>query len=55
MRERLLASGGGRMTVFEKIKSIETVEEMMMFFYTHKELRYGMKRLTAWLESEADE
>ena len=43
------------MTVFEKIKSFETVEEMMMFFYTHKELRYGMKRLTEWLESEAEE
>lgn len=23
----------------------------MMFFYTHKELRYGVKRLTEWLDS----
>ena len=43
------------MTVFEKIKSFETVEEMMEFFYRHKELGYGMKRMTEWLESEVDE
>ena len=43
------------MTVFEKIKSMETVEEMMLFFQCHKELRYGMKRMTEWLESEVDE
>ena len=43
------------MTVFEKIKSMETVEEMMLFIYRHKELRYGMKRMTEWLESEVEE
>ena len=43
------------MTVFEKIKSMETVEEMMVFFQCHKELGYGMKRMTEWLESEVEE
>ena len=43
------------MTVFEKIKSFETVEEMMLFIYHNREFKYGVKRLTEWLESEVDE
>lgn len=43
------------MTVFEKIKSMETVEEMMLFIYHHREFKHGVKRLTGWLESEVEE
>lgn len=43
------------MTVFEKIKSFESAKEMMLFFYTHKEVHYGMKRMLEWPESEAED
>ena len=33
------------MTVFEKIKSMETVEEMMLFIYHHREFKYSHLRM----------
>lgn len=39
------------MTVFEKLKSCKTVDEMMTVLY-HSRLNKGMKWLTRLLESE---
>lgn len=43
------------MTVFEKIKSLKTVEEMKMFFYLNqKKTKLGLKKLEEWLSSEVE-
>ena len=42
------------MTVFEKLRSCETVAEMVHVLYLSK-LNKGMKWLTNWLESEYKE
>lgn len=43
------------MTVFEYIKSLETVDEMKMFLYMNQnKTKLGLKKLQEWLNSEVE-